>query len=162
MEHYAALDCKFEEKEGMLLAIFNGIDFPVQLRKHMDLLDGVIIEQKQRMNFNLVTEEQVEGALRNIRNGKQPGPDRLKGEVYKWLIKKPTCVKAFTEAVNSVVVKGVFPESWKKSNTTMLPKKSKPKVEDHHPIALTDVNYKLVMSLLKNSIMEHLENIRNK
>ena len=160
MEHYATLDCKFEEKKGMVLAIFNEIEFPLQLKEHMDLVDGVIIEPKKGMNFKLWTEEQVEGVLRNIKNGKQPGPNRLKGEIYRWLGEQPTCVKAFTEAVNSVVVKGVFPESWKKSNTTMLPKKSKPKVEDHRPIALTDVNYKLVMSLLKNSIMEHLENIR--
>ena len=48
------------------------------------------------------------------------------------------------------------PPSWKTSNTKMIPKKARPTVKDLRPIALTEISYKLFMTLLKDEIEYHL------
>lgn len=56
---------------------------------------------------------------------------------------------------------GSISEKWKMSSTVMIPKKSKPKVNELRPTALTNIAYKLVMSLMRMNIEENLI-MRNK
>ena len=45
-------------------------------------------------------------------------------------------------------------------NGRLLPKKSKPTVKDFRPVALTNVNYKLMMSLIRDRVYEHMERLK--
>ena len=51
---------------------------------------------------------------------------------------------------------GTVPDSWKKSNTKLIPKSAKPTVDQLRPIALTDISYKILMGILKTKIENHL------
>ena len=47
-------------------------------------------------------------------------------------------------------------KSWEKSNTRLIPKVNKPTAKQLRPIALTDVSYKLFMTIIGNKIDAHL------
>jgi hypothetical protein len=57
---------------------------------------------------------------------------------------------------NEVIDTGTVPSEWKQSNTKMIPKKRRPTPKDLRPIALTNVNYKIFMSIVKDKIEKHL------
>ena len=59
----------------------------------------------------------------------------------------------FQEELN----KSSKPAEWKTSKTKMIPKIAKPMAKDLRPIALTNVSYKLYMSLLKEKLEQYLE-----
>ena len=127
--------------------------------EHMVLVKGSIEKSNWRMKFAPWSEEEVKNALKSIKNNKQPEPDGIKGEIYRWMAEEKVCLRTITDTFNQIVYTGEFPGSWKTSRTVMIPKKNKPKVEEHRPIALTNVYYKVLMSLLKEQIYEHMLNI---
>ena len=55
--------------------------------------------------------------------------------------------RRITEAMNEVVERGIVPSEWKTSRTILIPKVRKPEPRDPRPIALTNVGYKIFMSL---------------
>ena len=48
-------------------------------------------------------------------------------------------------------------EDWLRSNTTMIPKTRKPKILEHRPIAVTVISSKIMCSLFREKIEEHLK-----
>ena len=48
------------------------------------------------------------------------------------------------------------PESWIISRTKMIRKERRPTVRDFRPIAITNISYKIFMSLIRERIEEHL------
>ena len=91
---------------------------------------------------------------------KTPGPDELKPELYKTLTKDETCLEALAECLKKELDIRQKPPKWKKSKTKMKKKVKKPTAKEIRPIALTNMSYKLFMSLAKNEIEEHLEENR--
>ena len=65
-----------------------------------------------------------------------------------------------TQAYTAVLNEGTIPEGWKESKTVMIPKTGKPTAREHRPIALTNVGYKIFMTLVKSKLGEHLERNR--
>ena len=83
--------------------------------------------------------DDVRRALGKVKKGKQPGPDKLKGEMYKRLKDNEKLVIHLTEAYNAVLEEGTVPEKWKRSRMVMIPKTRKLTAKEHRPIALTNV-----------------------
>ena len=61
--------------------------------------------------------------------------------------------------MNTELNKKIKPQSWKKSRTVLLEKKRRPTARDFRPVSLTDVSYKIYMSIIRNEIEQHLKNI---
>ena len=61
------------------------------------------------------------------------------------------CMEALTHCLNQIVHKK-DPETWKTSKTAMIPKTDKPKVKEHRT-ALTCSGYKMLMSLVKEKLL---------
>ena len=55
-----------------------------------------------------------------------------------------------------IIYKDLRIESWEKPNTRLIPKVKKPTAKQIRPIALTDVSYKLFMTILGNKIDQHI------
>ena len=72
-------------------------------------------------------------------SGKQPGTDKIRGEIYKWMASSEVCTKKTRMAMNKVMEEGIVPKGWKKSKTVMIPKTKKSEPKDHRPIVLTSV-----------------------
>ena len=98
--------------------------FKYQLEEHMDMLSGKI--KKCEVLFPMprieLKVEEVARALEKLKKGKQPGPDRLKGEIYSSLRDSERLVLYLTHAYNAVLNDGTDPQGWNGSKTVMIPK----------------------------------------
>lgn len=73
----------------------------------------------------LCTNEEVYETLKEIKNGKQPGPDRLNNELFKWLKDSEIFLTIFTNIINTIILTETFPKSWKRSYVYLIYKKEK-------------------------------------
>ena len=112
---------------------------PEVLVEHFDALSVEYDEEiKYRMERVNINKQDIVNSIGKIKNGNQPGPDEMKGEVYKWMMESEICLKIFEKCFNEIMETGKPPESCKRSKTVMIPKKKEPKVKDFRPIALTN------------------------
>ena len=132
------------------------ITYPIEIREHMDMVMKTD-NQINRMDKVSFEEEEVEDIIKKVKKGKAAGPDGLKGELYKALTRSKICIKKLTSCLNKTLETGTVPEEWKESRTVLLEKKKKATVKDLRPLALTNISYKIFMSLLKIRIEEHIE-----
>ena len=95
-----------------------------------------------------VEEEEVRNTLKKIKGKKTPGLDGLKGELYKELGNSKECVKVLVRGYNRILEEGGEPESWGFSRSAMLGKNRKPRVDQIRFLTMTEVGYKIFMSIL--------------
>ena len=118
------------------------------------------IEQTEQiinpMTLKEIGTEAMGGELEKLKCNKAPGPNLLKPELYKEIGKSTFCTEVMANLYDNQFYSEEVPESWKESKTKLIAKKKKPTVKDFRPIALTNISYKLFMSLIKNQIEEHL------
>ena len=167
LEHYDALSGEIAAISGSEMQIdFRGtLDSeriqPV-LMEHFDAtccridVKSASRQGKHKMKPVAVNEKEMKEELQKLKNNKQPGPDNIKNEMFRWLKDREVCTRALVIAMNNTINEKKIPESWKYSKTVLIPKKTKPKVSEFRPIALTNVGYKIFMSVLKRKIVEHL------
>ena len=110
------------------------------------------MEWMQKMEFSI---ENLKAQLAKLKNKKQAGPDKLRNEMYKWLLDSNLCLNCLVSCYNGIQYIGP-PSEWKRSKTLMIPKKTNPTPRDLRPIALTNVSYKIYMALVKDKIVSHL------
>ena len=136
---------------------------PGILLEHMDALggrvegsgeEGIRVRQMKQLE---VEEEDIRVAIGRLKDGKQPGPDKIRQEFFKWLAGDEMFIGAVRMGIKRVIEQGRVPETWKMSRTSMLPKVRKPEVGEHRPVALTNTGYKLFMAIVKDKICSHLE-----
>ena len=123
--------------------------------EHMEMamrVEGVV----DAMEVPKMSRENLEELLKNLKNNKAAGPDKLKGEFFKELGKSYTCKKMMTKCYNNVIREEEAPKSWTVSRTKMIRKVRRPTVRDFRPIALTNVSYKIYMSFTRNEMETHL------
>ena len=109
------------------------------------------------MNDDSITEQEVKRHLDKLKNKKAPGPDGLKSELYKIMADSNIFIKDLTVNRNKIIREADVPNDWKRSNTILIPKNSKPTATDFRPIALLNVSYKLFMSIIKSKIKHYLK-----
>ena len=131
------------------------ITIPINLREHYDMAFGIteVIENMDELN---IKQDKVLNVIRKMKNKKCPGPDKMKIEIYKEITKDLDILKLMTKTFNKLLEEGNPPESWTKSITKMIQKKTKPTAKDWRPIALTDCTYKIFMSVIRDSIEDHI------
>jgi len=132
------------------------INIPIEIREHLDTIFK--IENKIKpMTKTEISEEEVKQQIMKMKSGKSPGPNGIKTEVYKELIKSQKCLSEMTKSMNVQIRENLdIPESWKTSKTAMIKKKRKPTAHDLRPIALTDVDYKIFMGVIKDKMEKHI------
>ena len=144
-----------EELENEQLVVTQGGNFQYNIREHLDM--AVMVEnQIEPMQKPEFTTQKVKKVIQKLKCRKAAGPDGIKPELYKALLNENELIEMITNSLNYEIAKTGKPSEWKLSRTKMLEKKKKPTAKDLRPIALTDISYKLFMSLIKNEIEEHL------
>merc|ERR1712121_559752 len=119
-----------------------------------------MMEQMKNKNSGImedptITEEEFVNTINNMKNGKASGVDNIPAELMKALIKDNILREYLLKCFNNALVEEVH-KDWLVSRTTMIPKKPKPKILDHRPIAVTVNSNKIVCTILREKIEEFL------
>merc|ERR1712236_174447 len=104
----------------------------------------------------VITEGEFVNTINNMKNGKASGVDNIPAEVMKALIKDKKVKEYLLKCFNKALTEEVH-EDWLVSRTTMIPKKNKPKILEHRPIAVTVNSNKIICTILREKIEEFLE-----
>ena len=91
-----------------------------------------------------------------LKTGKSAGLDGLRAELYKELINDRRAIEKLRVSYKKVLEEKQEPTEWKKSKTIMIPKKNRTTETELRPIAVTDVSYKILMSLKGREIEKHV------
>jgi len=135
------------------------LKFDREIREHIDMVMSVE-ETISPMNSDTIQPNDIVAQIRRMKTGKSPGPDGLKAEIYKELMLSPKYILTLTRAMNLQLLNNSrVPEKWKKSKTVMIKKKSKPTATDLRPIALTNLEYKIFMGVIRDKIECHIERV---
>ena len=113
----------------------------------------------QRSNSKLesviITKDMVEKLINNLQTTKSFGPDELHPAMLKELVDFIT--EPITIIFNRSMNEGILPNDWKVAHITAIYKKgdsSNP--ENYRPISLTSVICKMLETLVKTTVMQHL------
>ena len=144
---------KTDEKEIRYMMV------PQELIEHYEMVGLNDLRKEVRFDMEEVffTTGEVKKQLQNLKSKKKPGPNSMKPEIYKWMADSNACLEVFAHCVNKLMRDGRPPADWKKSSTILIPKKGKPTSRELRPLAMTNVTYKIFMSLIKERIVKHLE-----
>ena len=124
--------------------------------------EGVFkVEQPEQeiipMKLKAIEKDTMSKKLEKIKNKKSSGPNLLKPELYKELGNSDFCTKTMARVYENQIHSDKIPKSWKGTRTKVIKKIKKPTVKDFRPIALANISYKLLMSIVKDQIEEHIE-----
>ena len=105
-----------------------------------------------------ITEQNVYDKLSGINCSKSAGPDQIHPRVLKEI--RNNIFKPLTLLFNRSLYEGVVPSSWKKANISPIYKQkgSKSDPSNYRPISLTSCISKLLESLIRDHIMNYLNN----
>lgn len=99
----------------------------------------------------------VEEKIMQLKPGSAPGPDGITTRILQDYV-KPLSIP-LTQLFNLSMRSGGVPEMWKHANVTPIFKKgSKSKPENYRPVSLTSIPCKIMESIIKDHIVDHLMN----
>ena len=102
-----------------------------------------------------VEQTEVEKCLKELKNGKSPGPDGLPVSVFKNC--RQSLSGPLTDIFNSALQTGVFPVKWKLANVIpVLKKGSRFQVTNYRPISLLCIMSKVFESVLHRRMYAHV------
>ncbi|MES9905174.1 MAG: reverse transcriptase family protein [Sedimenticola sp.] len=114
----------------------------------------------QDFNYELkdivVTPELVKKQLLKLNSSKSPGDDQMHPRILKEL-NNEIC-ESLAVLFNKTISEGRLPSQWKFAVVVPLFKKgNKKKAENYRPVSLTSVVCKVLESIIRNVMMEHME-----
>jgi hypothetical protein len=107
-------------------------------------------------NTNIITMEELDKALKHVKNRKSPRLDNPPMELFKY---GGNDFKAhIVQLFNNIVDKSQIPQEWETGIVINIYKKgSKSKYENYRGITLLPTAYRLLTNIIKNKLNAHLE-----
>ena len=109
----------------------------------------------QDLNDIEITIDDIDKKIDDLKYGKAPGPDGISTNLLKKL--KPVLLNPLKIIFQQSMDTGTMPEDWKKAKVIPIFKKgAKGKAENHRPVSLTCTVCKLMESIIREKITDHL------
>ena len=127
------------------------------------VLDNIpmLSEEKAARCEGVITEGEIEAALKSMSTSTSPGPDGFTVPFFRmfWDDLKHLLVSVFTEMYET----GIMPNLYKQSVTILIPKKGKDltKIDSMRPINLLNVVYKILTKALSGRLAIVIQEIIN-
>jgi len=130
-----------------------------EIQSFLDSLDLPTMTEEQNQKLGaVITDSEIQSAIKRLKNNKSPGSDGFPSEWYKVLNKilTPLLLSTFNWALK----KAQIPPSWKEAIISMIPKEGKDRLEcaSYRPISILNVDYRIytsVMSKRMEQIFSH-------
>ena len=116
--------------DGIFRFSIQETNYPKNLREHLDYAFRIDETSINPMEKPIITLLKVENQINSMKNGKSPGPDGMKIEIYKTLLENKELLNYLVVALNNSLESGNIPDAWKISNTILIQKKRNPIVTD--------------------------------
>ena len=114
--------------------------------------------QSDKLIHIQISEQDVRNKLNSLKLGKSPGPDDIHAKMLYEL--QNELVTPLTNIFNLSIMTGIVPQDWKDAIVSPLHKKgSKDKPENYRPVSLTSIVGKMLESIIKDHITEHLDRL---
>lgn len=121
-----------------------------------------LVSREDNYNLNrLVTEEEIEEVIKEMRNGKAPGPDGFNVDFFKtcWRIVKQDILEVVEDSQRFKTILKVLNEYF----IALIPKQEKDTSPDRfRPIALCNVVYKIISKVISNRLKPLLPTLVSK
>ena len=96
--------------------------------------------------------------MKFLKNSKQPGPDRIPNEIFKWIQECDTAFAILLKILNTILEKNWIPSTWKESLIYLIYKSDNPSNPlNYRPIALLNSFYKIYTALIAKRLSSFLE-----
>ncbi|KAI0993452.1 hypothetical protein K3495_g14732 [Podosphaera aphanis] len=121
-------------------------------------IEGFTYPEELKTIPNVITQQEIEEALRKLPNDKAPGPDDISNRLLKNCSK--TLSKVLAELFNACLRLGYHPNKFKEPTTIVTRKPQKPSYDtpkSYRPIALLNKMGKLLEILVANRILDAAE-----
>ena len=132
----------------------DGETIPNILAEHFDAAFKLTYKD-ETMKCPDITMTELSEEMSKLKPKKAPGPNGLINEILIALNQSNLCKESLLKCLNKILDDGSVPDEWKTSKTKLIPKKSKPTVEELRPIALINNTYKLFMAIIKQRLEKH-------
>ena len=121
-----------------------------------DLPNPPTFEFKEQLNDTEITVEEVKKLLSKMKIGKAAGPDNIPPILL--VEAADTLATPVSIIFKKSLEHGQLPNEWKQANITPIFKKgSRTAANNYRPVSLTSVLCKAMESLLRNRVMDHLQ-----
>jgi hypothetical protein len=103
------------------------------------------------------TEREICRKIQNLRSEAASGPDGIGPKILQEL--REELAPGLAYIFNKSMEEGAVPADWKEANVTPIFKKgAKSKPENYRPVSLTSVSCKIMESIIRDAMTEHLHN----
>jgi hypothetical protein len=120
--------------------------------------DPAEVHEGENISSIRITVKEVRKKIHGLRREAAAGPDGIGPGLLKELADELAPV--LTHIFNSSLATGEVPSDWKEANVAPIFKKGRQTApENYHPVSLTSVCCKILESVVKDRIMEHLKKI---
>jgi hypothetical protein len=131
-----------------------------EMDKFLDRYQILKLNQDQVNDVNCpVSPKEIEAVINSLPTKKSPRPDGFTEEFYHTF--KEDLIPVLHKLFHKIEAKGTLPNSFYEATITLIPKPQKDptKIENFKPIALMNIDAKILNNILSNRIQEHIKTI---
>ena len=144
------------QEERAMVDLFNEFFSSVFTREDVSIIPEPQQQNQRDMLSDVkITTKKVKEKIRKLRKGAAAGPDKIGSKLLHELIEEVSSPLATD--MRKTLEDGAVPEDWRMANVKPIYKKgAKHSPGNYHPVSLTSVCCKMMESILKDDIVEHL------
>ena len=143
-----------KEKAEILATFFTSVFTQERTQEMPKIQKGKF---KEEISHCIINREDVQKKLKSLNPNKSLGPDRLHPRILKELhsvLDKPLAI-----LYQNTLKQGKIPDEWKHAIVTAIFKKGdKRKPNNYRPVSLTCIICKIIESIVRDKIMDHMKN----
>ena len=144
------------KRMATLLNNFFSSVFTIENKEIPTAVDVITFESDNVLENIVFTRKDISAYIQKMNNNKAPGPDGIYTRHIKEL--KEQIVEILTKIFNKSMSDSEIPEDFKLANVTAIFKKGdKSNASNYRPISLTSLVGKLMESIIRDHIVEHLD-----